>query len=130
MALTKFTINNNGVITEYETQTEHDAAVAVLSQNDFVKLARRLSMSKEYTLCLGVLDDLRDEFKKQVEESNMTVAQATTLFTVVRDTFLALQCGWLQEARVIANNTATTAIFTTARKNFLLAQIDGAITQL
>lgn len=124
------TLNNNGVITTYQTRAEYDAAVAAISPNDPVKIARRALMSQETILCREVLDDLRDAFKKEVEDGNLTVTQATTLFTVTRDTFLALQCGWLRESRMIANNTATTAIFTAGRKNFLLNQIDAAIARL
>jgi hypothetical protein len=130
VSFSQHALNNNGVVTTYETRAEYEAAVAAISQNDPVKLARRLLMDKENVLCREVLDDLRDAFKKEVEDGNMTITQATTLFTVVRDTFLSLQCGWLRESRMIANNTATTAIFTTARKNFLLAQIDAAIARL
>jgi len=119
-----------GVRIEFDTEAELLAYIATISPPDLPQQARRLEMYREDVLCARVLGDLRDEFKKQVQEGNLTVAQATTLFTVVRDTFLALKCGWLREARGIANNTATTAIFTAPRKTFLLSVLDAALTDL
>lgn len=130
LSFAQYPLNNGGTIINFSTLAERDAWIAAHSPNDSAKSARRALMAKENELCSEVIDDLRDEFKKQVEDGNMTVSQATTLFTVVRDTFLALECGWLREARMIANNTPTTAIFTAGRKTFLLTQIDAAIAKL
>lgn len=78
----------------------------------------------------GVLDILQDALREEVINATLTQAQAATLFGTVSDVMCSLSVGWLRESRVICNNIATTAIFTTGRKNFMLARIDDALAQL
>lgn len=120
---------NNGVISEYDTNTELLAAVDIQSPNDPVILARYDGMNKEQSLCVTLLNDLRFEFKKQID-GGMTITEAADVFNRIQTTFLALRLGWLRESRVLANNTATGGSFTAGRKTFLLNSIDAAIAQL
>lgn len=78
-------------------------------------------------LASATLDTLQDALREEVRNSSLTLAQASTLFVYVADVLLALKLGWLQESRVICNALNTTTVFTTARKNFMLARIDEAI---
>lgn len=120
---------NNNVVIEFDTEAQLDAAINILCPPDPVVIARFDGMNKEQAICANLLNDLRFEFKKQVEQG-MTVAEAADVFNRTQTTFLALRLGWLREGRVIANNTATGGSFTAPRKTFLLNTIDAYIAQL
>lgn len=130
-----FEIAGEGII-EFETTAEMDAAVKLRSPDDPLVLNAVSEIEKEKLLCRDIIDDLRLDFKKQVQLNatnpalGLTIAQATDVFNRTNVTFNALGLGWLRESRVLANNTATGGSFTQARKDFLLSKIDNAISQL
>lgn len=128
--MAKFTVNNSGVIYEFDTLAEFDAYVASISPNDPAIVTASAQVNQEKQLSRDLADDLRLEFKKQINAATLTVTQATDIFNRVQTTFLALGLGWLRESRMLANNTATGGSFTQGRKDFLLAQIDAAIAKL
>lgn len=116
--------------TEFNTEDELFAFVQTNSPGDPVILLATSEMNKEKFLCRDLLDDLRLEFKKQIQAATMTVAEATDVYNRVATTFSALNSGWLRESRMLANNTATGGSFTAPRKTFLLNSIDAAIAKL
>ncbi len=60
----------------------------------------------------------------------LTVAQRVTLLTYLRDVQIQLIVGELRVAREIANGLATTALYTNARKTWVVARIDTEIALL
>lgn len=73
-----------------------------------------------------VYDDLRYQLKQQ----NLTTAQMLTLGDYIINVITYLIAGDLRVARLKANNLNTTTLYTTARKNWLLARIDTEIALL
>lgn len=122
-------INGKPIPQEFDTEEQASAARNLSSPTDPVVIARYDGINKEQLLCANLLNDLRLEFKKQVEQG-MTITEAADVFNRVQTTMLALRLGWLREARVLANNTATGGSFTAGRKTFLLNSIDVSIAQL
>lgn len=117
-------------ITEFDSTAEMDAAVKLRSPDDPLVLNAVSEIEKEKDLCGHLIQELRIEFKKQVQAGTLTAAQSADIFNRVLATFTALIIGGLRDARVLANNTATGGAFTQARKDFLLSKIDNAISQL
>lgn len=54
-------------------------------------------------------------------------ADRITIVKLLNPVFTLLGDGFIQDARDMANAEATTAVFTTARKNFVLSEIDKAL---
>lgn len=117
-------------ITEFETTEEMDAAVKLRSPEDPAVTSAVSEIEKEKVLCNDLIQELRLEFKKQVQGGTLTAAQSADIFNRVLATFTALLIGGLRDSRVLANNTATGGALTQARKDFLLSRIDNAISQL
>jgi len=73
-----------------------------------------------------VIDDLLAAMKSQ----GLTAANMDTLLTTLQGVVVMLLAGHLRAARSRANTVATTAIYTAARKTWLLARIDTEIALL
>jgi len=73
-----------------------------------------------------VYDDLRYQLKQQA----LTTAQMLTLGDYIINVITYLIAGDLRVARLKANNLNTTTLYTSARKNWLLARIDTEIALL
>lgn len=130
LAFGQHTLNNNGVITTYETRAEYDAAVAALSPTDKGFITDGVTIAAESHLCNGLIIAIRLEFKKQLRLGNMTQTEVTDVFNRIQGTMVALLMGELRGARMICNQTATGGNFTAQRKTFLLNMIDEEIAKL
>lgn len=128
--LTRPRINNNGVVTDYNTPALHDAAVASLSPQNPNFLNNAVEYRKEKALSDGLLEQIRLAFKEEIRSGTMTTAEATSIFVTINPVLDALDRGWLRESRMICNNTTASAPFTAGRKTFLLNLIDAAIALL
>lgn len=114
----------------FDTAEQFQARVDALNPPDPATIAAITEIDKEVAACRNLLSDLRFEFKKQVQNNTLTVAQASDIFNRVAVVLNALSLGWLRESRVLANNTATGGAFTQGRKDFLVGRIDAYIAQL
>lgn len=117
-------IFNGTVWTEFETQAEHDAYVASNSPTPDLSVFYRNERAE--ILGKAVVRDLFVTLQNQ----NLTQAEEGDLLNRVFPVFCALGDGFLRGARVIANNLSVAGQLTLARKNYLLARIDEAITAL
>jgi hypothetical protein len=88
--------------------------------------------NRDRNILLGssVLDQLNVALRNEITGGTLTTANAAILLNYINTVLLLVNIGWLQESRVFCNGLATTAQFTTARKNFVLARIDDALNQL
>ena len=122
----KARINNNGIITEYDSQAEHDAAVALLSQSDQGLIDRLIEANRAEVIGRDLLKDLYQTLKQQ----NLTQAQEADLMNRIFPTLTVIGFGFLRAARDMCNALTVAGQLTNARKNYLLNAIDAAIVQL
>tara|TARA_R110000868_G_scaffold199747_1_gene446358 strand:- start:1107 stop:1472 length:366 start_codon:yes stop_codon:yes gene_type:complete len=117
-------VDYNGTIIEFETQEAHDAWVDARSPTpDLSNLRKSLEhefIGKEVIRALYIT--LRDQ--------NLTQAQEGDLLGRINGVFVALGFGFIRGAKVLANNLVVAGQLTTQRKDYILAQIDEAITRL
>lgn len=71
-----------------------------------------------------------DDLKLQLKQQNLTTTQMLTLSDYIINVIVYMLAGDLRVARLKANNLALTALYTQARKTYLLNQLDAAILKL
>ncbi len=116
-------------IIEYAEDAQSRAWGAINQVNYSVTTAQeigRFEVQKERKGGHGVIEDLIIAIKGQ----NLTAAEITTLLNTITLVLIMLLSGHLQGARVAANNTSTTALFTNARKTWLVDRIDEEIAKM
>lgn len=74
--------------------------------------------------------ELVRELWRVLKNQDLDEAQEADLLNRIYPVLGCLADGFIRGARVMCNNTATGGAFTTARKNYLLTQINNAITKL
>ena len=120
----KIKVNNNGTIIEFDTQEEHDLWVSTHSPTpDLTNLIKNF---EHESLGKKVISDLYVALKGQ----NLTQAQEADILNRVAIVFVALGFGFIRGSRDIANGLSVGGNLTLARKNFILSEIDDAITKL
>lgn len=68
-----------------------------------------------------------DNLLAALASANLTQSEKASLVTKCSSVFIALTIGELQGSRFLANALTTDAVFTAARKTFLLNQIDAQL---
>jgi hypothetical protein len=121
-----YVIINNGTQTVYNTRQEFLTALATAAVNPTPDPA--LLLRNERAEQLGK-DVVRDLFRT-LQAQNLTQANEGDLLNRVFPVFCALGDGFLNGARVIANNLTVAGQLTNARKTYLLNAIDAAIIAL
>lgn len=92
------------------------------------KIITILNRSRNAELGTEVIDNLNNALRTEVTNGTITVANAAALLNRIPAVMLYIDLGWLEESRILLNNMSTDAnALTTARKNYILAQIDQAI---
>lgn len=71
-----------------------------------------------------------DDLKYQLKQQSLTTVQMLTLSDYIINVIVYMLAGDLRTARLKASNLTTTALYTAARKTYLLAQLDAAIAKL
>lgn len=117
-------INNNGTITEFDTEAEHAAAVNTISPTP--DLTNHLKNLEHEQIGKNVVRQLYVSLRAQ----NLTQAQEGDLLNRVFPVLCALGDGFVRGARVMANNLTVAGQLTQVRKDFLVARIDEGILLL
>ena len=73
----------------------------------------------------SAMDDLLVALRNQ----SLTGAEIATLLNTISLVLILLISGNMQAARLAANNIATTALYTNARKNWLVSRLDAEIAK-
>lgn len=117
-------INNNGTITEFDTEAELNAYIATISptpnMTDYIKNLEHEALGK----------DVVRNLYRTLRAQNLSQADEGDLLNRVFPVFCALGDGFIRGARVIASNLTVAGQLTTNRKNYLIARIDEAIAFL
>ncbi len=71
-----------------------------------------------------------DDLLQQLKTANLSSADTATLLNYVLAVVVLCLAGSLRAARVLANNLATTALYTNARKTWLVNRIQTEIDKL
>lgn len=117
-------ININGVITEFNTESELITFINQVSPP--ADLSNSIKDLEHEALGKKVISDLYVALKGQ----NLTQAQEADILNRVSVVLTALGFGFIRGARDIANGLTVAGSLTLARKNFILSEIDDAITKL
>lgn len=116
-----FKVNNAGTIIEFETQAEHDAWVADHSPTpDMTEI-----INEQIREIIG--KDATRTLIKAIRTNITNGADKITVVKLLTPVLMFLSDGFIQDARDMANSEPTTSVFTTARKNFVLSEIDKAL---
>lgn len=117
-------INNNGNITEFDNDQEHNLAIQQISPTpdltDYIKSLEHEQLGKQTVKDLYVT----------LSQQNLTQAQEGDLLNRIYPVLGTLSDGFIRGARVIANMIPVAGQYTQGRKDYLLARIDEAITKL
>lgn len=109
---------------EFETQAEHDAYVQSISPTpDLTQIKNQIIREQKGR-------ELANDLFVKLNEQNLTDAEEAQVINKISTVMVALIAGSLRGARIICNALTTDAVFNNARKNYLLNQIDKAITEI
>lgn len=73
---------------------------------------------------------ITDDFFVNLKQANLTDVQKVTLFNTLHGVITLCLAGELRAAKSLANSTATTTLYTTARKTWILNRIQTEIDKL
>lgn len=114
----------NGTAIEFNTIQEHDDYINSLSPTP--DLTTYIKDQQHEQLGKSVIVDLYVALKGQ----NLTQAQEADIINRVAVVLVALGFGFIRGARDICNGLTVAGSLTLSRKNFILSEIDDAITKL
>lgn len=87
--------------------------------------------SRNVDLGVEVIDNLNNALRTELANGTITLANAAALLNRIPAVMLYINLGWIDEARILLNNmTADANALTTARKTYILNQIDTAIGRI
>ncbi len=122
-------INNNGVITVYNTIAEFEAAVALITPTTpamIALIARLVKAEKADRICKELLKDLNQTLQSQ----SISAADEDDLVTRINSVLMCLLGGFLNGALNKANGLTPGGALTTNRRTFLINAITAAIAEL
>lgn len=122
-------LNNNGVITEFDTEQEladyiaanHPGDAAAIQNSQFI-----INQAKREKVGRDIVNDL---FQK-LEQQALSQGDEAQIVNKISTCMVTLLSGSIKGARVICNALTTDTVFTAQRKTYLLNQIDNAIANL